>query len=685
MLLSRLANAALASGFFTAKTERFLLRSTLTVIVVACGATWSVTAHAQQPKPDAPPAYNVKENYTKYEYRIPMRDGKKLFTTVYAPKDSTKPAPFLMVRTPYSVAPYGVDQYRETLGPSPDFERAGYIFVFQDVRGRYMSEGTFIDMTPHKTKKSATEVDESTDMFDSAEWLLKNIPHHNGRIGLWGISYPGFYVSASIIDSHPAIKAASPQAPVTDLYMNDDSYHGGAFMLAANFGFYSNFKRQENPTIKPNKWEPFEYGTKDGYEFFLQEGTLANLNKLIDKPDYVMWKDTITNDTYNDYWQSRNIAAHLKNIKTSVLTVGGWFDAEDPQGPLTTYRSIKASNPGIYNGLVMGPWVHGGWARNDGERIGMVSFAAKTSEYFQKKIIFPFFEKNLRPAPAKDAKSPEAKPNEPFAEAHVFETGTNIWRQYPQWPPAEAKTKTLYFAASGKLSWTNTDVQSGAASFDEYVSDPAKPVPFLAYTATSVPQEYMVGDQRFASTRTDVLTYSTDVLEEDVTIAGPIKPKLFVSTSGTDSDWVVKLIDVYPSELPEEAGEKSTARSERPKDAPGPKIQLAGYQQLIRGEPLRGKFRDSFVTPKAFTPGKVEAVTFTMPDVLHTFRRGHKIMVQVQSSWFPLVDRNPQVFMRIPDAKPEDFKSATQRVYRSGTMGSGIEVGVMGRSTISAK
>ena len=682
MLLFRSANVALASCFFCAKSLRAFLIPVLFATALACSATLSLATHAQQAKPDAPPAYSIKENYTKYEYRIPMRDGKKLFTTVYAPKDSAKPAPFLMVRTPYSVAPYGVDQYRETLGPSPDFDRAGYIFVFQDVRGRYMSEGNFIDMTPHKIKKSASDVDESTDMFDSAEWLLKNIPQNNGRIGLWGISYPGFYVSASIIDSHPAIKAASPQAPVTDMYMNDDSYHGGAFMLAANFGFYSGFKRQENPTVKPNKWDPFEYGTKDGYEFFLRLGTLGNVSKLIDKPEYVMWKDNIANDTYNDFWQSRNIAPHLKNIKTAVLTVGGWFDAEDPQGPLTTYRSIKASNPGIYNGLVMGPWVHGGWARNDGERIGMVSFAAKTSEHFQKKIIFPFFEKNLRPATASDMKTAGAKPAEPFAEAHVFETGTNIWRQYPQWPPAETKTKTLYFGAAGKLSWAAADVQAGTQTYDEYVSDPAKPVPFIAYTATSVPQEYMVGDQRFAATRTDVLTYSTDVLEEDVTIAGPIKPKLFVSTSGTDSDWVVKLIDVYPSELPDETGEKPAIPPARPKDAPGPKIQLAGYQQLIRGEPLRGKFRASFVTPTPFTPGKVEAVSFTMPDVLHTFRRGHRIMVQVQSSWFPLIDRNPQVFMRIPDAKPEDFKSATQRVYRSGAMGSGIEVGVVGRTTM---
>ncbi len=679
-LANRVANrvadrAATPGGRISA---RFSSRLPFALLVATMLLAAPYTAHSQ-PKPDGPPPYSIKENYTKYEYRVPMRDGKKLFTTVYAPKDSAKPAPFLMVRTPYSVAPYGVDQYRESLGPSTEFDRAGYIFVFQDVRGRYMSEGAFIDMTPHKTKKSGTDVDESTDMFDSAEWLLKNIPHNNGRIGLWGISYPGFYVSASIIDSHPAIKAASPQAPVTDMYMNDDSYHNGAFMLAANFGFYTGFKRQENPTVKPNKWDPYEYGTKDGYEYFLGLGTLANLNSKIDKPEYVMWKDNITNDTYNDFWQSRNIAAHLKNIKASVLTVGGWFDAEDPQGPLTTYRSIKASNPGIYNGLVMGPWVHGGWARNDGERIGMVNFAAKTSEYYQKKIVFPFFEKNLRPAAANDPKLPGAKPAEPFAEAHVFETGTNIWRQYPQWPPAEAKPKMLYFGAQGKLTWTQPGspqggAQGNASTYDEYVSDPAKPVPFIAYTATGVPQEYMVGDQRFASTRTDVLTYSTDVLEEDITIAGPIMPKLFVSTSGSDSDWVVKLIDVYPAELPDEKPDNAA----RPKDAPGPKIQLSGYQQLVRGEPFRGKFRNGFVTPQPFTPGKVEAVNFTMPDVLHTFRRGHRIMVQVQSSWFPLVDRNPQVYMRIPDAKPEDFKTATQRIYRSGATFSGISVGVMG-------
>jgi uncharacterized protein len=645
--------------------------ATYLTAIALCGLlpTQVAPARAAQATPAPPPAgeaapFNIKANYTKYEYLIPMRDGVRLFTAVYVPKDQSKPYPMLMERTPYDVAPYGVDEYPERL-LNADFAKAGYIFVFQDVRGRNKSEGKFIDMTPHKpTKKSNADVDESTDMYDSAEWLLKNVPNHNGRIGLWGISYPGFYVSASIIDSHPAIKAASPQAPVTDLYMGDDSYHGGAFMLAANFGFYSSFKSQKNPIPKVEKYEPFDFGTKDGYQFYLKHGTLVNLTKLIDKPEFTMWRDTINNDTYNDYWKSRNIAAHLKNIKAAVLTVGGWFDLEDPQGPLTTYRSIEANNPGIYNGLVMGPWVHGGWMRTNGERIGNVSFASKTAEYFQKNVLLPFFERNLKP---------DAKADSKFAKAHVFETGTNVWRQFDNWPPRNARPKTLYFQTNGKLAWAAPS--ANAEAFDEYVSDPAKPVPFIGYTALSVPQEYMVGDQRFASTRTDVLTYVSEELNEDVTIAGPVSPRLFVSTSGSDSDWVVKLIDVYPPEMSDEA----TTPPTRGADVPPPRSPRAGYQQLIRGEPLRGKFRSSFESPQPFTPNKAEAVNFTMPDVFHTFRRGHRIMVQVQSSWFPLIDRNPQVFMRIPDAKPEDFKAATQRVFRSSQQASGIAVQVLER------
>jgi putative CocE/NonD family hydrolase len=617
--------------------------------------------------PAAPPAaeYSIKENYTKYEYRIPMRDGKKLFAAVYVPKDQSKTYPFMMERTPYSAGPYGVDFLPRRIGPSAEFAKAGYIFVVQDVRGRYMSEGTFVEMTPHKPNKKSGDIDESTDMYDTVEWLLKNVPNNNGRVGIWGGSYPGFFVSASIIDSHPAIKAASPQAPMTDMYMNDDSYHNGAFMLAANFGFYAQFKQQETPTVKPNKWEPYEYGTSDGYEYFLKMGTLANIIKTLEKDKGSLFADQAKHDTYDDYWKLRNIAPHLKNVKAAVLTVGGWFDDEDPQGPLTTYQSIKRNNPGIFNALVMGPWTHGGWIRNDGEVIGHVSFGAKTGEHYRKNIVLPFFEKFL-----KDKTDPKNETK--LAEVNVFETGTNVWRQYPVWPPKESKARTLYFHESGKLDWT---APVGTNAFDEYVSDPAKPVPYTTAISTRVPQDYVVGDQRFASTRTDVLVYQSEVLEEDLTIAGHLSPRLFVSTSGTDSDFVVKLIDVYPAEFPEAAAPSGAP----PKDALPARFVMSGYQQLVRGEPMRGKFRNSFEKPVPFVPGKIEAVNFSIPDMNHTFRRGHRIMVHVQSSWFPLVDLNPQTFVSIPEAKPEDFRKATQRVYRSATQASGIELMVLAK------
>ncbi len=648
-----------------------LLRSIVTSILL-----FNALAVVAQTAAPPPVEYSIKENYTKYEYRIPMRDGKNLFAAVYVPKDQSRSYPFLMERTPYSAGPYGVDFTPRRLGPAADFAKAGYIFVVQDVRGRYMSEGTFVEMTPHKpVKKSNADVDESTDMFDTVEWLLKNIPNHNGKVGIWGNSYPGFFVSASIIDSHPAIKAASPQAPVTDLYMNDDSYHNGAFMLAANYGFYSSFKQQATPTVKPKKWEPFEYGTSDGYEYFLKLGTLSNIINTLAKDKSSLFPDQAVRDTYEEYWQSRNIAAHLKNVKAAVLTVGGWFDAEDPQGPLTTYQVIKQNNPGTFNALVMGPWTHGGWMRNDGAAIGHVSFGAKTGEHYRKNILLPFFEKYLKEkdksAAKNDAKN-DGKNDTKLAEVYAFETGTNVWREYPSWPPKNAQKRKLYFQDKGKLAWTAPAI---ASAFDEYVSDPAKPVPFTNAIATGVPQEYMVGDQRFAATRTDVLVYQTEVLEEDVTVAGQLSPRLFVSTSGTDSDFVVKLIDVYPPEFPEA---DATSPSTPPKDAQSPRFVMAGYQQLVRGEPMRGKFRNSFLTPVPFVPGKVEALNFNMPDINHTFRRGHRIMVQVQSSWFPLTDLNPQSFVRIPEAKPEDFVKATQRVYRSTTQASGIEVLVLG-------
>jgi putative CocE/NonD family hydrolase len=606
--------------------------------------------------------FNIRESYTKYEYRIPMRDGKKLFTSVYVPKDQSKTYPFLIQRTPYSAAPYGVDEYPRRLGPAPELLKLGYIFVTQDVRGRYMSEGTFIEMTPHKVVKGPKDFDESTDMYDTAEWLLKNVPNNNGRIGLWGNSYPGFFVSASIIDSHPAIKAASPQAPVTDYYMGDDSYHNGAFMLASNFGFYTNFKQQDTPTLPPKSRVPFDFGTQDGYEFYLKAGTLADIIKLTSADKNSLFASQAVNDTYSDYWQSRDISRHLKNIKTAVLTVGGWYDLEDPVGPLKTYREIGKNNKGIFNSLVMGPWSHGGWLRYDGAKLGHVDFGFKTADWYRKNILVPFFEKHLKD-----------KEGVKVAEANVFETGTNVWRQYSQWPPASTQSKMLYLKAGGKLGW----IQDSTKGFDEYISDPAKPVPYTNAVTINVPQEYVVGDQRFAASRTDVLVYQSDVLEEDITIVGPVRPKLFVSTSGTDSDFVVKLIDVYPAELNMANVNSASQSTAAPRDVPVPGVQMAGYQQLIRGEPFRAKFRKSFVTPSPMVPNQVDKIEFDLPDILHTFRRGHRIMVQIQSSWFPLVDRNPQTFVSIPNAKASDYVKATQRIFRGGAESSALGVLVL--------
>jgi uncharacterized protein len=623
------------------------------------------TGGFSQNRPDTP-EFDVKEHYTKYEYRIPMRDGVHLFTSVYVPKDDSHAYPFLVDRTPYSVGPYGVDQYRSQLGPSPEFDKAGYIFVFQDVRGRYMSEGQFVEMHPHiDNKKSNKDVDDASDMYDTIDWLLKNVPNNNGNAGIWGISYPGFYTSASIIDSHPALKAASPQAPMTNLFMGDDAYHGGAFMLAANFGFYSSFKPQENPQLPAKVSVPLDFGTKDGYDFYLSVGPIANLSKLLESKSW-LFDDQMRHDTFDDYWKARNLAPHMKNIHCAVLTVGGWFDAEDLQGPFSTFHAIDTNNPGIFNGLVVGPWVHGGWARYDGDHLGRSEFASNTGDFYRKNILFPFFEQYLKGR--LDAKLPKA---------YVFETGTNVWRRYSAWPPKGAGAKTLYLQANGGLSFDTPSNES--PSFDEYVSDPAKPVPFVNYTALSVPQEYMVSDQRFAASRPDVLVYETPVLQEDVTVVGPITPHLFVSTTGTDSDWDVKLIDVYPQDYSDSKldAPRPEDRNKPRTDVGPPPFTMAGYQQLVRGEPFRGKFRHSFEKPEPFTPGKIEEINATFQDVNHTFRRGHRIMVQIQSSWFPLTDRNPQTFVNIPDAKPSEFVKATERVYHTKAQPSGIGVLVL--------
>ena len=601
----------------------------------------------------------VRARYTKYEYQVPMRDGIRLFTSIYVPKDASQRYPFLITRTPYSVAPYGVDNYRSSVGPSPSFEKEGFIFVYQDARGRYMSEGEFLQVRPYTpNKRSPKDIDESTDTYDTIEWLLKNVPNNNGKAGMIGISQPGFHVAASIIDSHPALKAASPQAPTADYYMGDDVYHNGAFMLSANFDFYSSFVPRNGGPEPRRQRLPFDPGTPDGYDFFLNIGPLATVNARLLGGEAKYWQEIIDHTTYDEYWKRRSLWRFMNNVRCAVLNVGGWFDAEDPVGPFHIYNAVERNNPGIVNQLVMGPWSHGGWARGDGDKLGNLNFGVKSGEFFREQIQFPFFMHYLKDQPAD------------LPEAFMFLTGINDWRRKSDWPPKDLKPLTLFFRAGNRLG-IESPSETGQAAFDEYLSDPNRPVPFLGYIVGGMTSDYATEDQRFASQRSDVLVYETSPLAEDLMIAGPIKVRLNVSTSGTDSDFVVKLVDVYPGTYPQ------PELAEGQRTLPN-MVRMGGYQQLVRGEPFRGKYRISLEKPEPFVPNKPTAITFDLPDVYHGFRRGHRIMVQIQSSWFPLVDRNPQKFMEIPRAEAADFQKATQRVYRTGDLNSSITVLVEG-------
>lgn len=613
-------------------------------------------------KPENEPCYQTKsenwetgiceDDYKKQEYMIPMRDGVRLFTSVYTPVDKSKKYPILMNRTPYSVAPYGKGK-KSPLHPSRLYVKEKFIFVYQDVRGCFMSEGKFVNMRPQLTNyESKDDIDESTDTWDTVDWLIKNIPGNNGNVGIWGVSYPGFYAAVACINAHPAIKAISPQAPIADWFF-DDFHHHGALFLPHAFGFLAVFgQAREAPAT--NWGKRFNYNTPDGYQFYLEEvGPLSNVNEKFFKNKIDFWNKIVEHPNYDDFWQKRNLLPHLKDIKPAILVVGGWFDAEDLYGPLNIYQKIEASSPEAQNFLVMGPWRHGGWAHGDGNNLGNVKFSSHPapSVFYREKIEFPFFMKTLKTG--KTLKT---------AEATMYNTGLDKWRKFDQWPPEEIEKKKLFLQPDGNISETPPGNEK---AFREYISDPSKPVPFTQKITTRMSREYMTDDQRFAARRPDVLVYQTGILEENLTLAGKIIANLYVSVSQTDSDWIVKLIDVYPNDTP---NHEFTAEN----------MQMGGYQQMVRSEVFRGRFRNSYEFPEPFVPGEITSVSFPLQDVLHSFKKGHRLMIQIQSSWFPVVDRNPQKYVEnIFNAEEEDFVSSTQRVYSFGEQASFIEVNVL--------
>lgn len=584
----------------------------------------------------------IRDHYSKREVMIPMRDGKRLHTAIYAPKAPGE-YPFLLHRTPYSAAPYGADAFPDQLGPSAAYAGEGFIFIRQDVRGRFRSEGEFVHMTPHRDRKSGPyDTDESSDTFDTLEWLLANQPGHNGKAGQWGISYPGFYVSAGMIEAHPALKAVSPQAPIADWFAGDDFHRNGALWLPHLFNFISLF---DLPRPVPTAAYPpaLVHGTRDGYQFFLEHSPLSRLDEHFLHGFIPLWTAAMAHGAKDAFWQARDLRPHLKAVTPAVLVVGGWFDAENLFGALQTFKTLDRQSPGTDLHLAMGPWFHGGWERSSGERLGDVEFGSKTSEHFQEKVLLPFFRQHLKGGP---------DPN--LARATVFESGSNRWRTFARWPPESGRVQTLHFGPGGRMS-----AQAPAArGFEEWTSDPARPVPFWNGIEIGMPRDYMVADQRFAARRPDVAVFQTEILEEDLTLAGPIEAKLLVSTTGTDSDWVVKVIDVYPEDFPDPDQKARPGRG-----FVEDHTRMGGYQQLVRGEVMRGKFRNSLSNPEPFVPAKATPVEFGLNDVCHTFRKGHRLMVQVQCSWFPLMDRNPQVFIDIYRAKEGDFRKATQRLH----------------------
>ena len=590
----------------------------------------------------------IANNYEKQAYFIPMRDGVKLYTIVYSPKDKSQKYPFLMKRTPYSIRPYEEGKLPNSLGPSRFLMRDKYIFVYQDVRGRYMSEGLYDNMRPHiSKKKKKTEIDESSDTYDTIDWLLKNVENHNGKVGMWGISYPGFYTIAGAVDAHPALVASSPQAPISDFFFDDFHHHGAylqSYWLATSvFGY-------QKDTLTTKSWyNMVRPETKDGYEFYMEMGPLKNADKYYGEDNF-FWQQLKEHPNYDEFWQKRSILPHLNDIDHAIMTVGGWFDAEDLYGPLNIYKTVERNCEKAYNTIVMGPWSHGDWSREKGyQAVSHVYFGDSISTFYQREIEFDFFNHFLKG---------EANGNTGLPEAYMFDTGIKKWQKFDVWPPKNIPSVNLYFTKEGKIVFNEpTENQD---HFFEYTSDPAKPVPYSEDIKTVfTPRKYMADDQRFASRRPDVLTLTSDVLDEDLLLAGEIMAKLKVSTTGTAGDFIVKLIDVYPPDHPEYAHNPSH-------------IKMGGYQQMVRSEMFRGRFRNSYENPEPFEPGVVTELNIPLQDILHTFKKGHKVMIQIQSTSFPLIDRNPQKYVdNIFEAEEEDFIKADIRIYGN----SSIEIG----------
>lgn len=582
----------------------------------------------------------IAKYYDKTEYQIPMRDGIKLQTTVYTPKDKNEKYPFLLKRTPYSVRPYGENEMPKRLGPSSYLMRDKYIFVYQDVRGRYMSEGLYDNMRPHiPNKKNKKQIDESSDTYDTIEWLLKNVKGNNGKVGQWGISYPGFYTIAGAVEAHPALKASSPQAPISDFFF-DDFHHHGAYLQSYWFATPV-FGYQKDAPTADNWFEMVDPKTNDGYEFHMNLGPLKNADKYFGEDNF-FWQQLKSHPNYDEFWQKRSILPHLKDIDHAVMTVGGWFDAEDLYGPLNIYKTVERENPSAYNTIVMGPWSHGDWARDkDPQVVGNVDFGAGINDFYRKEIEFNFFRHFLKG---------EGDGKTGLPEAYLFDTGLKEWKKLQEWPSKEIPQVNLFFTKDGKIEFTKP--QNSEDYNFTYLSDPAKPVPYSEdIKVVFTPRKYMTDDQRFASRRPDVLTFESEPLKEDKLLAGEILAALKVATSGTAGDWIVKLIDVYPSDHPEYAHNESN-------------IKMGGYQQMVRSEMFRGRFRNSYEKPEPFEPGKITDLNIPLQDIFHTFKKGHKIMIQIQSTSFPLIDRNPQKYVdNIFEADEEDFIKATITVY----------------------